>query len=63
MKRFIQVKNGKIIDTSLLIPHVECYLDDDGLLYVEYIDGNKTYLGKIIREEDHIEDFSKEIQK
>lgn len=53
-KRFIKVKNGKIIDTSLLLPHVECYHvrfnADRGVneLFVEQIDGTEYYLGVVV---------------
>lgn len=57
MKRFVQVKNSKVVDTMLLIPHVECYLEKDGRLYVEYILGDLVDLGKIIKEADTLEEL------
>jgi len=57
MKRFVKVKNGKVIDTSLLLQHVECYeidTDEDGVsrLFVEQIDGSRYYLGTVVSESD-----------
>lgn len=57
MKRFIKVKNGKVVDTSLLLQHVECYdtdIDEDGVkrLFVEQIDGSRYYLGIVVSESD-----------
>ena len=57
LKRYIQVLNRKTVDTTLLLPHVECYFVEDNDLYVEYVDGNVTYLGKVIRETDNIADL------
>ena len=57
MKRFVQVKNSKVIDTMLLIPHVECYLNLDGRLVVEYISGDLYDLGKIVKEADTLEEL------
>ena len=42
------VKNGKVFDTTFLFPHVECYFVDGDELWYESIDGNDSYLGKII---------------
>ena len=55
LKRFIQVKNGKVIDTMLLLPHVECYFKENGKLYCEQIDGSNIYLGIIVKESDTLE--------
>jgi hypothetical protein len=57
MKRFVQVKNSKVVDTMLLIPHVECYLKQDGRLFVEYILGDIVDLGKIVKEADTLEEL------
>ena len=57
MKRFVQVKNSKVIDTMLLIPHVECYLEENGRLYVEYILGDIVDLGKIVKQADSLEEL------
>ena len=55
LKRFVKVKNGKVIDTMLLLPHVECYLKEDEKLYCEQIDGSLIYLGIIVKEADTLE--------
>ena len=58
-KRFVKVKSGKIIDVTLLLPHVECYQKDyANRLYVEYtLDGSTQYLGTIVAEGDTIEEL------
>lgn len=57
-KRFVKVKSGKVIDTTLLLPHVECYLKENGKLYVEYtLDGSTMYLGQIVCESDTLEEL------
>ena len=60
LKRYIQVKNSKIIDTSLVLPHIECYFvleeNDSKKLYVETILGEEYYLGEIIRETNELKD-------
>ena len=50
LKRYVEVLNGKVIDTTLLLPHVECYYIDDNKLFVEHTDGTNFYLGKVVRE-------------
>ena len=57
LKRFIKVKNSKVIDTSLLLPHVECYFENDGKLYVEQIDGSEIYLGHIVKQSNLLKDL------
>ena len=58
-KRFVKVKSGKVIDVTLLLPHVECYVkDEENRLYVEYtMDGSTQYLGTIVAEADTIEEL------
>ena len=58
-KRFVKVKSGKVIDTTLLLPHVECYQKDkENKLYVEYtMDGSTQYLGTIVAEANTIEEL------
>ena len=58
LKRYIEVLNGKVIDTSLLLPHVECYFIEDDKLYVEHIDGSTFYLGKVIRETNDLAELT-----
>ena len=51
MSSIFELDNGRIIDTSELTPHVECYFTDiiDGkpMLYCESIDGIVYPLGAI----------------
>ena len=65
LKRYIKVLNGKIIDTTLLMPHVECYYveeeKDCNKLYVEDIYGNACYLGKIVAETNEMSELEKTI--
>lgn len=63
VKRYIKVLSGKIVDTSLLLPHVECYLTEDSKLYVESIDGIETYLGKIVSETNNLEDLVNDVDQ
>lgn len=62
LKRYIQVKNSKVIDTSLVLPHMECYFieenDDNNIhkLFIETVLGEECYLGEIIRETDDLKD-------
>jgi hypothetical protein len=58
LKRYIEVLNGKVIDTTLLLPHVECYYVNDGKLYVEHTDGTNFYLGKIVKETNDLVDLT-----
>lgn len=57
LKRYVEVLNGKIVDTTLLLPHVECYFIEDDKLFVEHTDGSTCYLGKVIRETNDISDL------
>lgn len=52
--KIIDRGNTKVIDTSHLIPHLECYLIDDNKLYCENIDGTVYFLGDIIEMSDVI---------
>lgn len=57
--KYIKVRdNGfeKVIDTKLMIPHVECYLIEDNKLYSESIDGIIYCLGDIIKQGNSIEE-------
>ena len=54
LKRYVEVLNGKVIDTTLLLPHVECYYVEDEKLYVEHTDGSSFYLGKVVRETNEL---------
>lgn len=62
LKRYVEVLNGKVIDTTLLLPHVECYYIEDDKLYVEHIDGTTFYLGKVVRETNDLVDLTKPIE-
>ena len=57
LKHFIKVKSGKVVDTTLLLPHTECYFVKGDELYMESIDGNNLYLGKIIIETNDLSDL------
>ena len=55
--KYVKIRdNGinKVIDTSLLIPHLECYLIEENKLYCENIDGTVYLLGDIIETSDVI---------
>lgn len=58
LKRYVEVLNGKVIDTTLLLPHVECYYIEDNKLYVEHTDGTTFYLGKVARETDNLAELT-----
>lgn len=58
LKHFIKVKSGKVVDTTLLLPHTECYFVKGDELYMESIDGNNLYLGKIVIETNDIGDLA-----
>lgn len=62
LKRYIEVLNGKVVDTTLLLPHVECYYVEDEKLYVEHIDGTTFYLGKIMRESNELSDLTSPLE-
>lgn len=53
MSQYFILDTGKIIDTGVLLPHVECYLVMSGNLVIEYIDGYQSCLGKIVGEFDY----------
>lgn len=57
LKHFIKVKSGKVVDTTLLLPHTECYFVKGDELYMESIDGNNLYLGKIVIETNDLSDL------
>ena len=52
MKRYVRTTDFINIDTKLLIPHLECYLEKDGHLFAEQINGQLIDLGKILLESD-----------
>lgn len=62
LKRYIQVLNRKIVDTTLLLPHVETYYVKDSKLFVETVDGNEYYLGLIVRESDNLDDLCGDLE-
>ena len=48
MPRLIKLISGEIFDTSILLPHTECYIIKDNCLYAEYIyDGRLILIGEI----------------
>lgn len=47
MDRFIKTERYECIDTSIIIPHHECYLEEYGCLISEQINGSKINLGEI----------------
>lgn len=57
LKHFIKVKSGKVVDTTLLLPHTECYFVKGEELYMESIDGNNLYLGKVVVETNDLSDL------
>lgn len=55
--KYVKIKDRsieKVIDTSYLIPHMECYLIEENKLYCENIDGTVYFLGDIIETGDVI---------
>ena len=58
LKRFIKVKSGKVVDTTLLLPHTECYFVKGDELYMESTDGTSLYLGKVIVETNNLGDLA-----
>lgn len=62
LKRYVEVLNGKVIDTTLLLPHVECYFIEDEKLYVEHTDGSTFYLGKVMRETNDLSELTKPLE-
>lgn len=58
LKRFIKVKSGKIVDTTLLLPHTECYFIKGDELYMESTDGSNLYLGKVVVETNNLGDLA-----
>lgn len=58
LKHFIKVKSGKVVDTTLLLPHTECYFVKGDELYMESLDGNNLYLGKIVVETNDLGDLA-----
>lgn len=68
LKRYVKVLNGKVIDTTLLLPHVECYFIEEEVtgehkLFVEHTDGTEFYLGKVVLETNEISELSETIVK
>ena len=62
LKRYVEVLNGKVIDTTLLLPHVECYFIEAEKLYVEHTDGSTFYLGKVMRETNDLSELTKPLE-
>lgn len=62
LKKYVEVLNGKVIDTTLLLPHVECYYIEDDKLFVEHTDGSTFYLGKVMRETNDLSDLTKPLE-
>lgn len=54
ISKYIKIKDKydcvKVIDTTILIPHMECYLVENNNLFSESIDGIVSFLGTIISE-------------
>lgn len=57
LKRFIKVKSGKVVDTTLLLPHTECYFVKGDELYMESTEGSYLYLGKVVVETNDLGDL------
>ena len=48
MAKLITLTTGEIFDTTVLLPHVECYIIKENKLYAEYIyDGTLILIGEI----------------
>ena len=58
LKRFIKVKSGKVVDTTLLLPHTECYFVKGDELYMESTEGSNLYLGKVVVETNNLSDLA-----
>ena len=58
VKRYIKVLSGKLVDTSLILPHTECYFIEDCKLFAEQIDGTNVYLGKVICESNNLSELN-----
>ena len=54
VKRYYRLSNNKIVDTSVILPHTECYFEKGGSLFAEQLDGSEVNLGKIIESGDSI---------
>lgn len=63
MKRYVITDTSGVVDTKLLIPHLECYVEQFGRLYAEQISGYMIDLGRIIAETDSVEDLDYDIYK
>ena len=63
MKRYVITDASGVVDTSILIPHLECYVEQFGRLYAEQISGYMIDLGRIIAETESIENLDYDIYK
>ena len=54
VKRYYVLANNRLVDTSVILPHTECYLEKDGSLFAEQLDGSEVNLGKIVESGDSI---------
>lgn len=57
MKRYVITDMSGVIDTRILIPHLECYIEHSGKLYAEQISGHMLDLGKIVAAVDSLDDL------
>lgn len=53
--KILDTSGEKLVDTSILIPHLECYLIKDNQLYFESTDGIEYFLGNVLDTYDTLE--------
>lgn len=46
-----------IVPTAVRLPHIECYIINDNILYEETIDGNLLYIGPVEDMSDDLNDL------
>lgn len=63
MKRYVITDTSGVVDTKVLIPHLECYVEQFGRLYAEQISGYMIDLGRIIAATDSLEGVDYDIYK
>lgn len=54
MKRYVKTTKYVCIDTRDMIPHLECYLEQNGHLIAEQINGYTIDLGEILLASDSL---------
>lgn len=56
MNRYVKTDKG-VVDTNFLYPHMECYLIEDNVLYVEEVSGRVYAYANIIDSSNNVEDL------